>query len=226
MIILLAVGAPPLLKRKPEIIEHGLIGIKTSPIVIRPQYGDLLRREIQDLSKLHFALPDLLFRLLSFGNICRATHELHQIPGCVQNRMADRVDVFDSAARKKDSEFQFVIRLFTYGSIDCPLPLGSILRMNALQPFFPSRYALFWIEAIYAIPFLGYMQSVSSRYPPSPTPCVREPLRFRQVRLASLQLLFLQFQGLDSESPIHPGRHQSQPEDDKGDGGNSGGAKC
>src|SRR5207245_4323492 len=53
-----------------------------------------------------------------------------------------------------------------------------------------------------------------------------EPLSFSQVRLASLQLLFLQFQGLDSESPIHPGRQQSQPEDDKGDGGNSGGAKC
>jgi len=53
-----------------------------------------------------------------------------------------------------------------------------------------------------------------------------EPLSFSQVRLASLQLLFLQFQGLDSESPIHPGRQQSQPQDDKGDGGNSGGAKC
>src|SRR5438067_6377678 len=53
-----------------------------------------------------------------------------------------------------------------------------------------------------------------------------EPLSFSQVRLASLQLLFLQFQGLDSESPIHPGRQQSQPQDDKGAGGNSGGAKC
>src|SRR5260370_8083924 len=52
-----------------------------------------------------------------------------------------------------------------------------------------------------------------------------EPLSFRQVRLASLQLLFLYFQGPGSESPIDPGRQQSQPEDDKGDGGNSGGAK-
>jgi len=31
-----------------------------------------------------------------------------------------------------------------------------------------------------------------------------EPLRFLQVRLAALQLLF-------SESPIHPGRQQRQP---------------
>ncbi len=62
--------------------------------------------------------------------------------------MADGVDVFDRAARKQDSELHFVIRLFTDRSIDCPLPLGAILRMNALQPFFPSRRALFWIEAI------------------------------------------------------------------------------
>src|SRR6266481_1502417 len=53
-----------------------------------------------------------------------------------------------------------------------------------------------------------------------------EPLSFRQVRLAPLQLLFLDFQSLSSELPINPGRQQSQPEDDKGGSGNSGGAQC
>src|SRR5258708_19923243 len=176
MIILATVDAPPLLKSKPEIIEHGLIGIKTSAITIRPQYGDALRREIQDLSKLHFALPDLLFRLLTFGDICRATHELHQIPRCVQDRMADGVDVFHRAARKKNSEFHFVIRLFRYCLIECLLPLGSILRMNALQPLFPGRHAIFWIEVIYAIPFLGPLNRLSFCYPPSPTPPMPHPL--------------------------------------------------
>src|ERR1700694_4045359 len=98
--------------------------------------------------------------------------------------MANGVDVCDRPVGKKDSVFHFVIRRFSDCSIDCPLPLGSILRMNALQPFFPSRRALFWIESMYAVPFLGQMQGVSSRYPPGPTPGVREPLRFRQVRLA------------------------------------------
>src|SRR4029077_956440 len=140
--------------------------------------------------------------------------------------MADGVDVFDRAAWKKDSEFHFVTRLFSDCSIDCPLPLGSILRMSALPTFFKSRRAIFWIEAINAVPFLGQMQGVSSRYSPGPTPRVREPLRLRQVRLASLQLLFLQFQGLGSESPIHRGRQQSQPEDDKGNSDNSGNAEC
>src|SRR5260370_30782912 len=104
--------------------------------------------------------------------------------------MADGVDVFDRAARKEDSKSHIVIRFFTDCLIDCPLPLASIRRMNALEPFFPSRHALFWIEAIYAIPFLGQMHGVSSRYPPGPTPRMREPLRFRQIALASPQCCF------------------------------------
>src|ERR1700692_3373065 len=132
--------------------------------------------------------------------------------------MADGVDVFDSAVWKKDSGFHFVFRLFSDCSIDCPLPLSSILRMSALPTFFKSRRAIFWIEAINPVPFLGHMHGVSPRFPPGPTPCVREPLCLRQVRLASLQLLFLQFQGLGSESTIHPGRQQSQTEDHAGDG--------
>src|ERR1700756_4519811 len=135
--------------------------------------------------------------------------------------MAYGVDVFDGAVWKKDSEFHFVFRLFSDCSIDCPFPLSSILRMSALPSFFKSRRAIFWIEAINPVPFLGQMHGGSPRYPPGPTPCVREPLRLRQVRLASLQLLFLQFQGLGSESPVHPGRQHSQPEDDKRNGGNS-----
>src|SRR5229473_8560390 len=140
--------------------------------------------------------------------------------------MTDGVDVFGCGVRKKDSEFHFVIRLSSDCSVDCPFPLDSILRMSALQKLFKNRRAIFWIEAINSVPFIGQMQGVSFRYPPSPTPCVREPLRLRQVRLASLQLLFLQFQGLGSESPIHRRRQQGQPEDDKGRGGYSGRAKC
>src|SRR6266851_9595407 len=139
--------------------------------------------------------------------------------------MADGVDVFDRAVWKKDPEFHFVFRLFSDCSIDCPLQLSSILRMSALPKFLKSRRAIFWIEAIDPVPFLGQVQGVSPRYPPGPTPCVREPLRLRQIRLALLQLLFLQFQYLGSESPIHRGRQQYQSEDDEGGGGNSGGAE-
>src|SRR5438445_5470244 len=51
-------------------------------------------------------------RTLAFGDVNRATHELHQIPGCAHNRMANGVDVSYGAGRKKDAEFHFVIGLF------------------------------------------------------------------------------------------------------------------
>src|SRR5438309_2850187 len=105
--------------------------------------------------------------------------------------MADGVDVFDHAARKKESHFHFVIGLFANCSIGCLLPFDSILRMNALQPFFPNRHVLSRVEAIYAVPFLGEMQGHVSRQPRGPTPSVAEPLRLSQVPFASLQLLFL-----------------------------------
>src|SRR4029077_10011668 len=89
--------------------------------------------------------------------------------------------------RKKNSNFHFVIRLFTDRSIDCPLPFGSILRMKPLQPFLPSWHTLFWIEAEYEVPFFGAVHGVSSRYPPNPAPCVREPLPFCQIILAQPQ---------------------------------------
>src|SRR5580693_10483902 len=130
-----------------------------------------------------------MFCTPALGDVHRATHELHQLPGCVQNRMGDGVNPLDSAVSQKDSEFQIVFRLFTDGSLDGLLPSGSILRMNSLQPFFPTRHALFWIEAIDPTPFLGQMQGVSSRYPPDPTRGMREPLGFGKIRLAALQSL-------------------------------------
>src|SRR5260370_15841617 len=151
----------------------------------------MLRRKIQYLSKLYFALPDLFLCLLALGDVCRAAHEFHHIAACVQNRMADGVDVFDRAVRKEDSEFDFIVRLFTYCPIDCLLPLDSILRMNALQAFAPSRRALVCIEAIDAIPFLGKIYSVSSRYPPNPSPRIRDRLCFRPISLLAPHRLLI-----------------------------------
>src|ERR1700730_1307273 len=104
--------------------------------------------------------------------------------------MADGVDVFDCAVGKKDSEHHFVIRRFSDCPIYCSFPVGSILRMNALQPFFPSGRALCWIEAIQAIPFVGQMQGVPSRNSPNPPPRMREPLRLCQITFAPAQRFF------------------------------------
>src|SRR5580704_11315002 len=136
-----------------------------------------------------FAPPERLFRAPAFGDFRRAAHELRQFSGRAYNRMANRVDVFDRAVRQKDSEFHIVFRLFSDGSLDDLLPPGSILGMNALEPLFPTWHALFWMEAIDPIPFLGQMQGVSSGNLPDPTCGMREPLGFRKIGLAVLQSL-------------------------------------
>src|SRR5580693_1225472 len=104
--------------------------------------------------------------------------------------MADGVDVFDRGAWEKNSEFHVVVRLLGHRSVDCLLPLGAVLGMNALKSLFQSRYAIFRIKAIYAIPFVGQVQRVSSRKLPDPAPRMREPLRFCQVTLAPPQRFF------------------------------------
>src|ERR1700730_10897432 len=104
--------------------------------------------------------------------------------------MANCMNVFERGVRKENSEFQIVVRLFIHCSIDYLVPFGSILRMNTLQSLLPSRSSIFRVEAIYAIPFVGQVQRVSSRYLPDPTPRMREPLCFRQITLTPPQRFF------------------------------------
>ena len=86
-----------------------------------------------DMCEIPLRLAKCFFGQLALSNVRRTAYELCQIAGCVQNRMAYGVEVFDRAVWKNDSEFHFVVRLFSDCSIECPLPPGSILRMNALQ---------------------------------------------------------------------------------------------
>src|SRR5690242_18377445 len=59
----------------------------------------------------------LLLGPLALGRIEHGAHEFNEIAGCVENRMAYRVEVFHGAAWKNDSIIQFVVRPVT----DCSL---------------------------------------------------------------------------------------------------------
>src|SRR5258706_3470414 len=73
-----------------------------------------------DVCEICLRLTQALFRLPALGDGRCAAHELYQIPGDVQNRTADGVDIFDRSVRKEDSEFHFVFRLFSYRAIEYP----------------------------------------------------------------------------------------------------------
>src|SRR5258708_12632072 len=118
----------------------------------------------------------------------------------------------------------FKILLTLRRALDRLFHKGYVFRMNPLEYEFHGGFRGSTVLED-SKRFLRPDDVAGARIPAEATR-MTEPLRFRQEHLTSLQLLFLQFQGLGSESPIHPGRQQSQPEDGKGDGDNSAGAKC
>jgi hypothetical protein len=50
---------PPLFKTNAEVIERDAVGVKT--FATGSKYGNLLRREVQHLTELHFLLADFFF---------------------------------------------------------------------------------------------------------------------------------------------------------------------
>ena len=74
-------GALPFLKRKTEIIEGGPVDIQRPhrPTAVGPENRDKLRREVEELSKLHLLLPDLLFRTLTLRNVFARDQDNHLV---------------------------------------------------------------------------------------------------------------------------------------------------
>ncbi len=138
------VAASPVFKSNAVIIERGLIGIKTS--AIRPCYAYERRREIQDLSKLPFALPDLLFRPIALGDVDHSTHELNQIAGRAEKRVAYYMDISDVAAGMNDSVIQLELGLLAPRCLGCFPNFGLIIRMDALKECFESRLSTVWVK--------------------------------------------------------------------------------
>src|SRR3984893_3200396 len=105
--------------------------------------------------------------------------------------MANRLDVFDRTARN-NPVFDIVIRSCCYGLIDFCQVFRSIFRMNTLQPLLPIGHAVFRVEPIDAIPLVGEVQRLLTRYTPDPTAGMCESLRFCQITFAPPQSVLRQ----------------------------------
>src|SRR5258707_7833490 len=125
-----AAGTPPFVKSKAVIIQRGLVDIKAA--AIGPQYDDVLRRKIHDLSKLPFALPDLFFRLLCCAEVRHGTH-IFEVARRRFQRASQQVDVLDSTIRHQQTMFNIKIRLFVGCVVDSLLDEISVAGMTSLQ---------------------------------------------------------------------------------------------
>ena len=96
---------PPFLKTKADVIERNAVGIKT--FTTGSKYRNLLGREVQHLTELHFLLPDLFLGRLALRHVDHSAHKFNEMAGRAQNRMTHDVNVPDGATRMHDA----VVRL-------------------------------------------------------------------------------------------------------------------
>src|SRR5258708_1118488 len=134
------ISALPLLNSKTVKIERGLVVIERTSI--RPKFGDVQRAEIEELSELPFALRDLRFRLLCFGDIHRGPDKFYELARLVQDGMAYNKEVLDGSAGKNNAVVCPIIGLLNFGSFNkFPNDL-PILRMNPINPQFTIQAIL------------------------------------------------------------------------------------
>src|SRR3954467_13461493 len=84
---------PPLLRCEAHVIKRCLIRVEASAGRIRSQHIHVLRSEIEDLSKLTFALTNFVFRPLGHSDI---GHRTHKIQVACLYRAADDAYVLDA----------------------------------------------------------------------------------------------------------------------------------
>ena len=65
---------PPLFKSKAAVIEEDAVGVKW--FTVRPVYGNMLRRQVQNLPKACFLFADFVFRQLAISNVLDRTEHL------------------------------------------------------------------------------------------------------------------------------------------------------
>src|ERR1700720_3970623 len=181
--------SPPLLKGKTDIIERGWIGIKKGAVGIRPQHIVVLRHQLQDLSKLAFALPDLLLRLLCSGDVHYRSDKFYEVAFLIDDRMSDRMEVLDKSVGKNNAVVRFIVCFLDFGLFEKFLNAFCVFRMISIKPKFSVRLNLIGSHAEYSIHFRRDCDSPRSNVM-FPATCMAQALRFEQLGFALAQFRF------------------------------------
>src|SRR5712691_9371143 len=176
----------PLFKTKADVIERNTIGIKT--FTTGSKYHNLLRREVHHLTELHFLLPDFFLGGFALSDVDHRTGVLNEISARAENRMTNAVNVPDAAIRMHNAIIHSFVRLVIHGSLGRLPERRLIVGMNSLEEFFHPGGTIAWIKTQNAVTCLRPIPGVAVGTP-GPTAGSAQPLRFRQVRFAALQIL-------------------------------------
>src|ERR1700688_266526 len=131
--------------------------------------------------------------MLALGHVHHGTHVLNEIARWVENGVSYDVDVSDLASGMDDSVIRLIVDLVATRCRRYFADLGLVVGMDALQECFEARQSVVRIKTKHAIAFFGPVPHCPGCRDLFPTARTNGPLGFRQVRLTSLQLLFLEF---------------------------------
>src|SRR6266446_6655553 len=115
------------------------------------------------------------------------------MPCLVANRMTDRVDVLNGAARVNNSVVRFELRVLGNRFSEQFSDSVLVLRVKSPEEFFESRRPVVRIEAKHAVGFLRPVPNLARSRRPRPTSGVAESLRFRQIGFTLASGRFRQF---------------------------------
>src|SRR5580693_2158637 len=106
------------------------------------------------------------------------------MPCLVANRVPNRVDVLNGAARVNNSVVRFEVRVLGNRISEQFSDSVLVLRVKSPEEFFESRRPSVGIETKHAVGFLRPVPDLARSGHPGPTSGMTESLRFRQIRFA------------------------------------------
>src|SRR5260370_26273602 len=146
----------PLLESNAVIIEGGLVETWTSfrekTSAIGSQHRDVLRQEVNELPKLPFALPNLVFRRLGYGDVHDRSNKLDTAQ-FIAGRMSHNMDMFYGTIRHQQSIFVIKILRVPRSPLDCLVHERDIVRMNPFKNKLNSWFRC-WVVLEDSIGFL------------------------------------------------------------------------
>ena len=94
----------PLFESNADVLKSNAVDIK--PFAVGSINRNQLRREVQNLPKLHFTRQFLL-RSGTLSDVDHSAHKFNKTAGRAQNRMTYNVNVFDGAIRMDNAVIRF-----------------------------------------------------------------------------------------------------------------------
>ena len=103
------------------------------------QHEEGVRRVVHEHTEERLTLAQRLLGALAFRNVERSAEQLNDISRTIQDRVPDRVNMFDRSVGQPDPVLAVAIHPFAYRLLKTRIHLAPILWEHPSKNFFPGR---------------------------------------------------------------------------------------